>query len=68
MSSNIVDTAVSQRVAACEGVNGCAVELPEDYSGDWVRQSGWDHSVIQVMRLSEKLSHYMNLDLKENAN
>ena len=57
--NNIADKAVSRYLTNSPGITAHEVHLPEDYSGDWITQPGWDHSVIQVMRLGKGLQHYM---------
>ena len=57
---NKSDTRLAKRIAQCPGITYIPVIVPDDYEGNIVKQSGWDHSVVQAMRLGKGLKAYMN--------
>ena len=58
--SNKMDTLISKKMAQCVGIICVPVTLPDDYCGQWNKQPGWDHSVIQVMRLGLGVHSYLH--------
>jgi hypothetical protein len=60
VESNKVDAAVTAHLSDCPGIRTVNIDPPLDRCGDWIYQPGWDHSVIQVMRLGHGLTHYMS--------
>ena len=57
---NKVDTRLAKRIAECPGVEYIPVIIPAEYMGHIIKQSGWDHSVVQAMRLGKGLRAYMS--------
>jgi len=58
--SNKTDSLICEKMSRCSGITCFPVTLPDDYSGQWNKQPGWDHSVIQVMRLGRGVNTYLH--------